>query len=137
MQAEVQWILKHTMTSENLVCRHGSTCRSTYINVHVFTWRKEITCHVNCVVIDISYFHLRKKSRPLSGSSKKRRLIWVNSVCKSVKRRLCEATDVCHKQAREANPCLYFYSCQSYPLQFGAHILPWLKCVDIVELIPM
>ena len=39
---------------------------------------------------------------------------------------------------REAIPFLYFCSCQSYPLQFGAHILPWLKCVDIiVEFIPM
>ena len=47
------------MTSENLVCRHGSTSRSTYITVHVFTWNKEITCHVNSVVIDISYFHLK------------------------------------------------------------------------------
>ena len=109
MQAEVQYILKHIMTSENLVCRPGSTSRSTvtYINVHVFTWNREITCRVNCVVIDISYFHLSKQSGPSPDSSYKRRLICVNSVCRSVKRRLCEVTDVCHKQGR---PFLFYTS---------------------------
>ena len=96
MQAEVQYILKHIMTSENLVCRPGSTSRSTYINVYVFTWNREITRRVNCAVIDISYFHLSKQSGPSSDSSYKRRLICVNSVCRSVKRGLCEVTDVCH-----------------------------------------
>ena len=60
---------------------------------------------INCIVIDISYFHLSKQSRPSSGRSYKRRLIWVNYVCKSVKRRLCEVTDVCHKQGR---PFLFY-----------------------------
>ena len=56
-----------------------------YINVHVCTWNKEITCHVTCVVTDISYFYLRKQIRPSTGSSYTRSLIWVNSVCKSIK----------------------------------------------------
>ena len=51
-----------------------------YINFHVCTWNKELTCHVTCVVTDISYFHLSKQSRPQSGSSYKRCLIWVKIV---------------------------------------------------------
>ena len=65
------------------------------------TWNKEITCHVTYVVTYISYFKLSKQSRPSSGRSYKISLIWVNSVCKSVKMRLCE-----DKQGR---PIIFFY----------------------------
>ena len=96
---------------------------------------QKITCLVTCVVTKISYmyFHLSKQSRPSSGSSYKRSIIWVNSVCKSVKMRLCDVTEVkcliCHKHGRSFI-ILYFYSCQSYPLQLGAHILPYLKMCE-------
>ena len=86
-------------------------------------WNKYITCHVTCVVTDISYFHLSKQSRPSSGSSYKRILIWVNSVCKSVKVRLCE-----DKQERP----FIFYT--SIPAKVFHCSLVYLKCVDIVEL---
>ena len=102
---------------------------SHYINFHVCTWNKEITYLVTSVVTDITFFHLSRQSRPSSGSSYKRSLIWGNSVCKSVKRRLCEVTEVkclrCHNKGGDS--FLYFYSCQSYQLQFGAQILPYLK----------
>ena len=71
-----------------------------------------ITCHVAYVVTDISYLLLSKQSRPSSDSSYKRSLIWVTSVCKSVKRRLSEVNDdtnciVKHQSRRRNENCQY------------------------------
>ena len=68
------------------------TCILTQLHVYKLSYLY-ITCHVAYVVTDISYLLLSKQSRPSSDSSYKRSLIWVTSVCKSVKRRLCEVND--------------------------------------------
>ena len=82
-----------------------------YINFHICTWYKKNTWHVTCVVTAISYFHLSKHSRPSSGSFYRRSLIWVNSVCKSVKRRLYEATEVkCLRCQNQGWPFIFYIS---------------------------
>ena len=98
----------------------GFHLKCVYINFHICSWKKEITCHVTCVVTDISYFHLSKQSRPSSGSSYNRSLIWVNSVRKSVKMRLFEENKEGHS----------FFILLFLP-KLSTAVWCTLKCVDI------
>ena len=54
-------------------------------NFHVGTQNKEFTCQVHLCRIISKHISISKQSRPWSGSSYKSCLIWVCSVCKSIK----------------------------------------------------